>query len=66
MLERQKWSWLDWSLSRRDPHGENWWVQIFALKCALCHRFTLGGWEHPFGGLCKACRQLVDEAADAD
>lgn len=57
--------WQDWSLNRivsRWPDGKPFELhQLFALRCGLCLRFSLGCDEHWFCGLCEACKHRPDE-----
>lgn len=56
-----RWSWQHLALSRRSTIEPNWWCQVFALRCGLCHRLTWGCREHWFCGLCEPCRVKCEE-----
>ena len=56
------WNWYNWSLSRQKAEGDTRvFDQLFALKCGLCNRFTLGCKCHYFCGLCEPCRHEVED-----
>lgn len=54
------WDRRDWSLSTiqtRWPDGRPFEMRcVFALRCALCLRFSWGCCKHWFCGCCESCR----------
>lgn len=61
-----KWDWRDWSLNRiveyYPSNTPKVTVQVFALRCAVCLRFSRGCAEHWFCGLCRQCADVEDAA----
>jgi hypothetical protein len=59
------WDWRRWSLYRvqaRYPDGRPLnLIQLFALRCADCRRWTLGCKDHWICGLCERCRTAVED-----
>jgi hypothetical protein len=61
---RWQWDTADWSLSRRDLEAKppvTSYIGIFAIRCCVCHRFTIGCKDHYFCGLCESCRSRTED-----
>ena len=63
-----EWDWRDWSLSVNEPYEgrNNFWRQLFSLRCSLCLAWCAGCREHWFCGLCDACRASAEDETGDD
>jgi hypothetical protein len=60
------WNWYDWSLSRREEHPDpesrgEFWLGMFALRCAVCRRWTLGCGSKDCQVFCGVCSECLPE-----
>jgi hypothetical protein len=59
------WEAYDWSFNRVDtryPNGKRFESHtLFALRCGVCRKFTIGCGNHLFCGTCKTCLLSLEE-----